>query len=142
MAYREKMAWLTLTGFVLAYGYYFGIAGPAVRFGENDLLDIVRSFGPVAAIHGLITLASSAALFFAAKRDASHKPDERDRAIDRRATSVAYGLMMIGLIIVGVVAPFTDPAYKIINGSLGVIVICEIVRDLIIIVGYRRGHHG
>ncbi|MHC3127393.1 hypothetical protein OB03_08890 [Brevundimonas sp. GN22] len=142
MALREKMAWLTLIGFLLTYAYYFGVAGPAVEFGKNDMLDIVRSFGPVAALHGLITAAGSLAIFLAARRDASHKADERDRAIDRKATSVAYAVMMIGVLIVGGVAPFTEPAYKIVNGTFAVVVISEIVRDVMVIMGYRRGVHG
>ncbi|WP_312124890.1 hypothetical protein [Brevundimonas sp.] len=39
------------------------------------------------------------ALALAAHRDANQKADERDRAIDRRASSVAYLAMMCGIIL-------------------------------------------
>ncbi|WP_292052539.1 MULTISPECIES: hypothetical protein [unclassified Brevundimonas] len=142
MAFREKIAWLTLAGFALAYGYYFFIAGPAVGFGEGRLAAIPSAFAPAAVAHAIVMAVGAGALALAARRDANTKPDERDRAIDRRATSIAYGLMMVGVIIVGVVAPFSEPAFKIINASLALIVVCEAIRQVMIIVGYRRGFSG
>ena len=142
MAFREKMAWFTLVSFILTYAVYFGIAAPAVDFGRDKMLDIVWSFGPVAAVHGLISIIGSVGIAIAARRDASNVADERDRAIDRKATVVAYYIMMTGMIIVGVAGPFTQPPYVIVNLSLAVIVICQIVHDALVIVGYRRGVHG
>ena len=142
MAFREKIAWLTLAGLALAYGYYFFVAGPAVGFGEGRLAVIPFSFGPAAVAQAIIMALGAGALALAARRDANAKADERDRAIDRRATTVAYNLMMVGVIIVGVVAPFSEPAYKIINATLALIVVCEAVRQIMIIVGYRRGFSG
>lgn len=142
MAYREKMAWLQLVGFVVAYSVYFGITGPAVAFGRDNMLDIVWSFGPVAAVHGILSLIGIGVLTWMAKREGSDKADERDNAIQRRSTSVAYGLMMTGLVLSGVMMPFTSGAYKVVNVSLLVVVVCEIIRDLVTIIGYRRGSHG
>lgn len=96
----------------------------------------------MAVFHALIMAVGAGALALAAHRDANEKADERDRAIDRRASSVAYLAMMCGIILVGVVAPFSAPAYKIVNAALAVIVICEIIRQIMIILGYRRGFHG
>lgn len=142
MAFREKMAWFTLIGFVLTYAFYFGIAAPAVDFGRNNMLDIVWSFGPVAAVHGLISIIGSAAIAIAARRDASNMADERDHAINRKATMVAYYIMMVGVMFVGVAGPFTMAPYKIVNMSLALIVICQIVQDVLVIRGYRQGGHG
>lgn len=142
MAFREKMAWFTLISFIVTYAVYFGIAGPSVEFGRNNMLDIVWTFGPVAAVHGLISAIGSAGIAIAARRDASNIADERDRAIDRKAISVAYYVMLVGVLIVGVAGPFTMEPYKIVNLSLAVVVICQIIHDALVILGYRRGVHG
>ncbi len=142
MAFREKMAWFTLISFTVTYAVYFGIAAPSVDFGRNNMLDIVWTFGPVAAVHGLISAIGSAAIAIAARRDARNIADERDHAIDRKATAVAYYIMLTGMILVGVAGPFSLPAYKIVNLSLAVIVICQILHDALVIHGYRRGSHG
>ena len=142
MAFREKMAWFTLIGFILTYAVYFGIAAPSVAFGRDNMLDIVWTFGPVAAAHGLISMIGSATIAIAARRDARNIADERDRAIDRKAISVAYYVMLVGVLIVGVAGPFTMQPYQIVNLSLAVIVICQIIHDVLVIVGYRRGSHG
>jgi len=142
MAFREKMAWFTLIGFILTYAVYFGIAAPAVAFGRDNMLDIVWSFGPVAAVHGLISIIGSSAIAIAARRDARNLADERDRAIDRKAISVAYYVMLVGVLFVGVAGPFTMQPYQIVNLSLAVIVVCQIIHDVLVILGYRRGSHG
>lgn len=142
MAFREKMAWFTLISFILTYAVYFGIAAPSVAFGRDNMLDIVWTFGPVAAVHGLISIIGSAAIAIAARRDARNIADERDRAIDRKAIAVAYYIMLVGMMFVGVAGPFSLPPYVIVNLSLAVIVICQIVHDALVIHGYRRGSHG
>ena len=142
MAFREKLAWLTLLGSGVAYGVYFLAIGPSVDFGRGNMVAIIGTFGPVAVFHALIMAVGAGALALAAHRDANQKADERDRAIDRRASSVAYLGKMCGIILVGVVGPFSAPAFKIVNASLAVIVICETIRQIVIILGYRRGFHG
>ena len=77
-----------------------------------------------------------------ARREAQAKPDERDRAIARRGASVAYFVLMAGMILVGVVMPFGDPRWKIINAALLSLVIAEATRHVLVILSYRRGWHG
>lgn len=137
MPYREKLSWLTLTSLLIAATAYFGIFGPAVAFGKHRLLDIVWSYGPVGAVHGLVVLAGYTILNFTGEK--KELPDERDRAIERRSTSFAYMVLLTGLLLVGMVMPFTEPPYKIINTALIVVVLAEVVRDAVILIGYRRG---
>ena len=49
MAFREKIACLTLGTMLVAYTIYFTIVGPAAGFGEARMVDIIWSFGLVAA---------------------------------------------------------------------------------------------
>jgi len=64
--------------------------------------------------------------------------DERDRAIDGRATRTAYFVMLTGMIVVGVVMPFSDSGWKLTNTALLAIVLAETVRYALIVAGYRR----
>lgn len=142
MAFREKIAWVTLAGLCIAYGAYFAVLGPNVAFGENDLADIFWSFGPVAVAHALITIGGSIAIAITAPRDAKRPADERDRAIARRSDAMGYYALLIGLIFVGVIMPFSEPAFKIINVALAVLVLVEILRQGITLMSYRRGWNG
>jgi len=70
MAFREKIAWLELGTILVAYGVYFGIVGPAAGFGERRMLDIIWSFGPVAAAHGIAMIVGSIAIAVMATKEA------------------------------------------------------------------------
>ncbi len=142
MAFREKIAWLTLVTMLAAYGFYFGWAGPRIGFGEVRMLDIVWTFGPVAAVHALAVIVGSILIAVTAAREANAPADERDRAIARRGSTIGYYVLLTGMILVGVVMPFTEPAWKIVNTALLAIVIAETVRDGVIVLSYRRGWHG
>ena len=50
--------------------------------------------------------------------------------------------MMTGMIIVGVIMPFTDSGTKIANTALFAIVVAEIINDVMVLISYRRGWHG
>ncbi len=142
MAFREKLAWLNLVAMLIAYGVYFALIGPATGFGEDSMVTILWSFGPVAAAHALAVMVGAILLAVLATGDASSPADERDRAIDRRGTNVGFYILITGMILVGVVMPFSSPAWKIVNVALAVIVIAETVHQLIVVISYRRGWNG
>jgi hypothetical protein len=70
------------------------------------------------------------------------RPDERDRAIDRRAAAAAYYLLMVEAIVVGIVMPFSREGWSIINATLFVIIVAECLRQVVIIHSYRGGWNG
>ncbi|RIA47142.1 hypothetical protein DFR49_1711 [Hephaestia caeni] len=145
MAFREKLAWVTLGSMLIAYSIYFWLL--ATRF------DLSRPDGPptvaMLALFGMVTVAqviviaiATSILAIRAQKDANAKADERDRAIARRATGVAYVVLMVGMIVVGVVMPFSEPRWKIANAALLALVLAEAIRYVLVIVSYRRGWHG
>jgi uncharacterized membrane protein len=67
------------------------------------------------------------------------KKDERDRAIAHRASSASYYVLMMGMIVVGCIMPFTDSGWKVANAGVFAIVVAEIVQHGLIVLGYRRG---
>lgn len=142
MAFREKLAWLTLVTMLVAYGAYFGVLGPSVKFGANRLLDVVWTFGLVSALHAVAMIAGSVLMAIIWRGEASARADERDRAITRRGATIGYYVLIVGMILVGVVMPFTDPPWKIINAALAAIVLAETVHQTIVLLGYRRGWNG
>jgi hypothetical protein len=142
MAFREKGAWLALVTILIAYGAYFGIIGPSIGFGATRLTDIIWAFGAVAAAHAVTMIVGSIVIAIQARREATAPGDERDRSIARRGTAIAYYVLISGMILVGVVMPFSSQPYEIINAALATIVVAEIVHYGLVLVGYRRGWHG
>jgi uncharacterized BrkB/YihY/UPF0761 family membrane protein len=142
MAFREKIAWLTLATMLVAYLVYFGFVGPAVGFGERRMLDIVWSFGAVAVAHAIVVIVGAIFIAVTARKEGQARADERDRAIARRGATIGYYVLILGMIVVGVIMPFSEPPWRIVNAALLAIVLAEIVNNAVILLSYRRGWHG
>lgn len=138
MAWREKQAWLALSVMVVAYGAYFAL----VAASERSMLDMLLLFGGVAIAQAVIMIVGSILLAVQAGKEARAKADERDRAIDRRGTRIAYFVLLTGMIVVGVVMPFSKQGWQISNAALLALVASEIVRYGVVVASYRRGWHG
>jgi uncharacterized membrane protein len=142
MSYREKLAWVSFIAMLIAYAVYFGITGPSVDFGERRMLDILWTFGPSAAAHGIAIIIGAIVIAVLSHKDARAPADERDRAITRRASTIAYYVLIAGFLLVGMVMPFTEPPWKIVNAALLAIVLAELINQAIVLISYRRGWHG
>ncbi len=136
MPILEKRAWLTLWSMCPPYFVYFAIqwlyAGqPSTMLQRIGLLALVATVHALGYIVGLLIIK---------RQQAGERllEDERDRAIDGRATRVAYFVMLTGLIVVGVVMPFNRAGWEIVNTALLAIVLSEAVRHTLIVIGYRR----
>ncbi|MHC1481672.1 hypothetical protein ACYJW8_15625 [Frateuria aurantia] len=138
MAWREKTAWLTLVLMLLTYSLYFSL----VLTSSRTPLEQLWLFGEVSLSQAIIMAVASAALALTTGRESRGLPDERDLAISRRATRVAYFVLMAGLIVVGVVMPLIDQGWHIVNAALLALVLAEVLRHAIVVIGYRRGWHG
>jgi uncharacterized BrkB/YihY/UPF0761 family membrane protein len=142
MAFREKTAWLTLGTMLIAYGIYFGLVGPAAEFGRNRLIDVIWSFGAVAAAHAVVMIVGSIIIAVTSTKEARAPMDERDRAIARQGSTMGCYVLLVGVILVGVVMPFSEAPWMIVNAALLAIVVAEVVRYGAILLSYRRGWHG
>ncbi|HEV7660774.1 MAG TPA: hypothetical protein VGO55_13125 [Allosphingosinicella sp.] len=76
VAFREKIAWLTLVTMAVAYGVYFGIVGPAAGFGERRMLDIIWSFGLIATGHAVAMVVGAIIIAVTATKEAQARADE------------------------------------------------------------------
>ncbi len=138
MAWREKTAWITLVAMVLTYGAYFTLISGA----PVSTLIMLELFGAVTVFQVIAVVISTAVLAALSSDEARAKPDERDRAVARRGASIAYFVLIVGVIVVGVVMPFRDTGWRLTNAALFAPVLAETVRYLTVVVSYRRGWRG
>ncbi len=136
MASLEQRAWLTLGSMCPAYCVYFiiQVAFPGLVRGLGAHLVCLAA---VAGVHAVV-YAAGIILIKQGERGGNLLQDERDRAIDARATRTAYFLMLAGLIYVGVVMPLAASDWTLVNASLLVVVTSETLRNALIVIGYRR----
>lgn len=136
MSSLEKRAWLALWSQCPPYLVYFLIQASQPPW-LATFLERIACLAVVAGTHAIAYLTGLMLL----KRQERGEPlllDERDRALDARATRTAYFVMLTGMIVVGVVMPFSDTGWKITNTALFAIVLAETVRYALIVLGYRK----
>jgi hypothetical protein len=139
MAYREKVAWLTLSAMLMTLVPFFILA----ESGRYDLTELPNTgllwaFALTAAVQALIIGVGHAVLRWRFHEDAIEPADERDRVIDRLSTRWAYYVLIAGIILVGVAMPFNNSGWQIVLAALAAILMAEVVHHGLVIVSYRR----
>lgn len=143
MPYREKSNLLALAAMLVAYVPYFAIV--PVTPSAAEPMPNMRLLSLFAAVSFLRMLVLGAGyLWFRVRtpEDVREKADERDQAIARRSMAVAYYVLIIGMILVGAIMPFTFAGWTIVNAALFAIVLAEIIRCFVAAMSYRRGWNG
>lgn len=136
MSSLQKRAWLALWSMFPVYCVYF-----AIQIGFPDLLStMLERFACLALVASIHAVAYVSGLLAIKQREAGELllEDERDRAIDGRATRTAYFILLTGMIVVGMVMPFNNGGWKLVNTALLVIVLTETARYAMILIGYRQ----
>ncbi|MBP7093851.1 MAG: hypothetical protein KBB72_07350, partial [Candidatus Kapabacteria bacterium] len=64
--------------------------------------------------------------------------DERDAVIERQSYRAGYFVLLTGIIIVGIYKPFVESGWSIVNDSICIVFITEVVRDTIIVRNYYK----
>lgn len=106
MSSLQKRAWLALWSMCPVYCIYF-----AIQIGFPDRLQtMLERIGCLAAVASLHAVAYICGLLVIKRHEAGEPllEDERDRAIDGRATRTAYFILLTGMIVVGMVMPFNN----------------------------------
>lgn len=134
MVAREQFAWVWLLTLVVTYTVYFTAV---VLTGETTFWTQIVMFAATAIVQVVIIATVSAVIALRRKDEVSG--DERDRAIEQRATAVAYNILVTGIVLVGCVLPFTQSGWKLFNAAVFAIALAEIVRYGLIVAMYRRG---
>lgn len=139
MPYLEKTAWLTLIAIAITFGPYFAIVAARDRptSGMPNLHQLTL-FGVTVLAEVIILAIGHALLAATSPIDARTPPDERDRAITSRSITMAYYVLIVGMIVVGCVMPFNSSGWKIIDAALAMIVSAEFVHYGVIAISYRQ----
>jgi len=140
MPYREKIAWLSLAGMAVCYGPYFALSH------RSSLLDqplpnfgLLALFAGAAGANALWNLLGRLLLRTTTPRDERGPADERDQAVDRRANTVAYYVLIGCALYVGCYMPFISSGWHIVNATIASVIIAECLRYALIVRGHRRG---
>jgi hypothetical protein len=130
----EKRAWLTLWTMCPAYLAYFLIQATYPELTPTHL----SRFGLLALVACLHAAGYIAGGIVIHRQHRGELPgDERDHGIDARAARAAYFLLLTGMIIVGMIMPFTDTGWKVVNSALFFIVLSEALHALLTLRGYH-----
>jgi nitrate/nitrite transporter NarK len=138
MSVRERFSWV-LSALTPVYGLYFGAV--LLLRSQGEIANLTE-FGllSAAALAQAIILGAGALLMRARSgRGDRAKPDERDRAIEHRATTAAYYVLIAGMIVVGCVMPFSHNGWEIVRAAVLAIVIAELVHHGLVVRAYRSG---
>ena len=135
MSPLERRAVLALWGLCPTYLVYFAlqIAAPGWFTGLIPRLSGLAAVTLTSAAINIVGLLA----FGLRERGQGPFADERDRAIDTRATRSAYFVLLTGVVVVGMVMPFSHGGWAIVNAALLAIVLAELVRNVLIVLGYR-----
>lgn len=131
---RERFAWIWLVTLVVVFGVYF----TGVTLGREtwQAQGMLQKIGWLALTLGSMGVVALAAWLFTRR---GGEVDERDRLIELRASSVAYYVLMAGMIVVGCVLPFVAGGWQIVHAALLAIALAEIVQGGLVVFWYRRG---
>ena len=139
MAFREKLAWLSLSGVLIAFGPYFFslivLGGTPWSLAPASAARFIAAVGVLAVVMTIGAIGISLANL----RDADQPSDERDRGIARRAVAIAYPLLITGVFLALGTLFFASSQSVLINAVLAAVALAETVRCAFEIVGYRRG---
>jgi hypothetical protein len=140
MLSRERFAWVWITALVVVLGLYF--AAVSLTHYTHPELSFLGRIGLLAIALGTLAVIALATWLYGHFRERGDvAEDERDRFIDRRASRVAYYVLLAGIIYAGMVLPFTHGGWDIVHAALFWIAAAEIVHSSMILIGYRRGWH-
>lgn len=140
MVRAERFAWVWLTALVVVFSGYFIAVEVALR-GQPEL-PIVARLGMLAIALTTLAVVVGIDRLVAWMRARGQEPevaDERDRLIELRSTKAAYGVLMVGVLVCGVVMPFSNSGWELVHAALLAVAISEIVHHGLILHGYHRG---
>ncbi len=139
MPYREKTAWLALVAMALTFGPYFVLVAAEVFPQRADYNPpMIIGYAITTMVQVAILGAGTLYLRRAAPDDARMPPDERDTEIMRRSLSLAYYMLIGGMILVGCIMPFSAGGWEVANAAIFMIVAAEVLHYSVVIVSYRR----
>lgn len=138
MSYREKSSWLALMAMIVTLiPFFIYVAYLYLDQRPINLFCILWLYAASVVVRLALLGGGELLLRFAHKEEARLPRDERDLAIEQKAMSYPYYILMIGTIIVGCILPFSLTGVDLMVRGLFVIVLAEFLRVGMVVVGYR-----
>ena len=144
MPQRERVAWVFLSALVVCMGSYFIVVASMENFRiELSFFERLGMLAAATLTMAVVVLVDRLIAFLRGRGREPEAVDERDRLIEFRAASIAYYILIFGMIVVGCVMPLdkTKSDWDIVNAALFYIVLAEGLKQALIVHGYRRGWH-
>ncbi|XHS77641.1 hypothetical protein ACFJGW_18240 [Burkholderiaceae bacterium UC74_6] len=139
MPFREKSAWLALLAITLTFGPYFAIvASGRIPMEGLPNMQMMGLYATVCAVQVAILAVGHLWLRHQSPEDARTPPDERDRALMHRARTSAYYVLMVGIVWVGCFMPFYTGGWHIVNATVFMISLAEVVYYASLVFSYRK----
>ncbi|WP_404333964.1 hypothetical protein AB2M62_11840 [Sphingomonas sp. MMS12-HWE2-04] len=138
MSFREKIAWVAFLSTVIAWGGYFAVVVHASINGADGGLWLLWLFIGVTIAQAVVLGVATAVAAILDPADAQAARDERDFAVGRRASGIAYGTLVAGLIAVIAALHVGLHGRGTIFALLGLFMLGEATRYGAQAIGYRR----
>ncbi len=134
---RERFALVWLSALLLVCGAYFAVVALQA---DGPPLGMAARIGQLAlALGALGVVAFGTWVAGRMRQRGAVTDDERDRQIEWRASTAAYHALMAGMIVVGFVLPFQAGGWDLVHAALAAVLVAEVLRHGLIVMGYRRG---
>ncbi len=140
MSFREKLYWGRLSVIVLCWGYYFVSFGLAAQGAALDVPAYQALFFKMGMLSVFLSLGVAATLAAYDRKSAPRTEDERDRAIEQHSVRISYYILIAGCFLVMALLFTGFDGFMTFNVLLAVVVIAELIRASLNLVGYRRGY--
>ena len=140
MSFREKLYWGRLSVTVLCWGYYFVSFGLAVQGAALDVPAYQALFFKMGMLSVFLFLGVTAIVSAYDRKSARQNEDERDRAIEQHSARISYYVLIVGCFLVLSLLFSGFDVFMTFNVLLAVVVIAELIRASLNLVGYRRGY--
>lgn len=137
MSFREKSAWIFLVSILLVSGFYFLHVPWTLDPAPNPPL--VRGLFYCVIALAVIEVAGHLVVAARAPEEARAPKDERERLIDLKATRLAHYVYVAGSLLAVSSIHLGANAIAIGYGVLLALVVAELVKNALRIVGHRRG---
>ncbi|MEQ1770106.1 MAG: hypothetical protein ABL879_09720 [Devosia sp.] len=151
MSFREKTAWIATITTLVVWSYYFVVVWQAVNAGVLNGDGILKLFYVCMGATIGVMLGGCLLAARLGGHDFGAVPDERERAITGRATTIGTVLlewMVLGVALWGLLKhgwvgtafpadPLGSMAVIVANGLLFALVLSNVLREIILIVQFR-----
>lgn len=138
MAFREKLAWISIFAYGLVFGGYFLNLARAWDERWAQGLSIGLMAAAVIALV-VISVSMTATIALMTPRQANAPADERERLIDLKAERIASYTLSVGVVLLIGALLMGWNGILVANLLLASMVMSELVKAIAQIVAYRRG---